>query len=488
MSLNAPDHSSILNRSRQALQDEFLRSAVQFTADRLRNKKRSAMNDLGRWEEWRERGRQIRAHTIAHLDFYLKQFADRVRSAGGHVYFAADAAEATREVVRIAMAKQARAVVKSKSMVTEEIHLNHHLQQAGVEVVETDLGEYIIQLAGEAPSHIIIPAIHKTRDQIRALFTRAGGKDLTTDTAVLAGFARQTLREKFLTADIGITGCNFGIAESGTVVLFTNEGNADMVVNLPKTHIVVMGIERVLPTFADLEVIANLLPRSATGQKLTAYMTMITGPRRPGEADGAEELHVILVDNGRSQQLGDPQFQSVLHCIRCGACLNVCPVYRQVGGHAYGSVYPGPIGAVLTPLLNQGPEYADLPYASSLCGACSEACPVKIPLHDMLVFLRERNVRQKRTKLRERLAFWGYRMAFARAGRYKLAMKLGRMAQKPLARGGYIDSTVGPLAGWTNSRSAPALAPQSFRERWKTLSKELSRRAESTRPEGWNRE
>ncbi len=482
------DGSTVLSRSRQALQDEFLRSAVKFTADRLRNKKQATTADFGRWEEWRERGRQIRAHTIAHLDYYLKQFANRVRAAGGHVYFAADATEAATEIVRIAVDKQARTVVKSKSMVTEEIHLNHHLQQADVEVVETDLGEYIIQLAGEAPSHIIIPAIHKTREQIRALFTQAGGKDLTTDTKVLAGFARQTLRQKFLTADIGITGCNFGIAESGTIVLFTNEGNADMVTNLPKTHIVVMGIERVLPTFADLEVIANLLPRSATGQKLTTYMSMITGPRRAGESDGAEELHVILVDNGRSQQLGDPEFQPVLHCIRCGACLNVCPVYRQIGGHAYGSVYPGPIGAVLTPLLNQGPEYSDLPYASSLCGACSEACPVKIPLHDMLVFLRERNVRQKRTKFRERLLFHGYRLAFARAGRYKAAVKLGRIAQKPLARNGYVESTIGPLAGWTNSRSAPALAPQSFRERWKSLAKEFAKPSESDKPEGWNHE
>jgi L-lactate dehydrogenase complex protein LldF len=488
MSPSKTDGSTVLSRSRQALQDEFLRSAVKFTADRLRKKKQATTADFGRWEEWRERGRQIRAHTIAHLDYYLKQFANRVRAAGGHVYFAADATEAAAEIVRIAVDKQARTVVKSKSMVTEEIHLNHHLQQAGVEVVETDLGEYIIQLAGEAPSHIIIPAIHKTREQIRALFTQAGGKDLTTDTKVLAGFARQTLRQKFLTADIGITGCNFGIAESGTIVLFTNEGNADMVTNLPKTHIVVMGIERVLPTFADLEVIANLLPRSATGQKLTTYMSMITGPRRAGESDGAEELHVILVDNGRSQQLGDPEFQSVLHCIRCGACLNVCPVYRQIGGHAYGSVYPGPIGAVLTPLLNQGPEYADLPYASSLCGACSEACPVKIPLHDMLVFLRQRNVRQKRTKLLERVAFRGYRMAFARAGRYKAAVKLGRIAQKPLVRDGHIESTMGPLAGWTNSRFAPALATQSFRERWNSLSKELAKPSESAKPEGWNHE
>jgi L-lactate dehydrogenase complex protein LldF len=460
-------------RAEAALSDEFLRRAVKFTTDRLRTRNAATTEEFGHWQEWRERGREIRAHTVAHLDYYLKQFADNVRAAGGHVHFAADAAEAAAVVVQIAEEQRARLVVKSKSMVSEEVHINRHLEQRGIRVVETDLGEYIIQLAGETPSHIIIPAIHKTREQIKDLFSAAGGQNLTTDTKALTAFARQTLRRQFLEADIGITGCNFGIAESGTVVLFTNEGNADMVTNLPRTHIVMMGMERLLPTFADLEVFANLLPKSATGQKLTAYMSCITGPRRKGEADGAQELHVVILDNGRSRQLGDPDFQAILHCIRCGACLNVCPVYRQIGGHAYGSVYPGPIGAVLTPLLNPGSEYADLPYASSLCGACFEACPVQIPLHDMLVRLRQRNVADGRTPTGERIAFRGFRFAFRNARRYRLAVKSARLAQTLVARDGGIDVRIGPLRGWTDSRRAPTLARQSFRERWPQLQRVL---------------
>ncbi|MCL6443051.1 MAG: iron-sulfur cluster-binding protein [Alicyclobacillus sp.] len=478
----------MLERSRLALRDDFLRAAVRFTADRLRNKKKTSTEALGRWEEWRERGRMIRSHTIKHLDFYLKQFADNVRRADGHVYFARDASEAVSSVMRIVQDKQAHSVVKSKSMVTEEIHLNHHLEMAGVEVVETDLGEYIVQLAKETPSHIIIPAIHKTREQIKDLFTADGGQGLTTDTKVLAGFARQKLREKFLRADIGITGCNFGIAESGTICLFTNEGNADMVVNLPKTHIVLMGMERVLPTFADLEVIANLLPRSATGQKLTTYLSMVTGPRRAGELDGAEELHVIILDNGRSQQLGDPDFQEVLNCIRCGACLNVCPVYRQVGGHSYGSVYPGPIGAVLSPLLLQGEKYADLPYASSLCGACYEACPVKIPLHDMLVKLRQRKVAKGQSPAMERAAFKGFKVAFSHHKRYKFVMSVGRSLQRPLVNDGYIAATFGPLAGWTASRDAPSIARKSFRDEWPALQTSLRASSPSAGEKETNRQ
>ncbi len=270
-------------------------------------------------------------------------------------------------------------------------------------------------------------------------------------------------------ADIGITGCNFGIAESGSIVLFTNEGNGRMVTTLPKTHIVTMGMERIIPSFADLEVMANLLPRSATGQKLTTYMSVITGPNRERELDGAQELHIVILDNGRSRQLGDEHFQEVLHCIRCGACLNVCPVYRHIGGHAYGSVYPGPIGAVLSPLLNDGEKYADLPYASSLCGACFEACPVKIPLHDLLVLLRQRHVSAGKTKRIERLAFRSFKATFAHPWRYKAAMRVARAAQKPLVRDGYIESTFGPLMGWTDSRHAPALAKQPFRERFKEI-------------------
>lgn len=465
--------TSMATRAQHALRDEFLRAAVRFTTDRLKERKGGATEELGHWEEWRERGRQIRAHTIAHLDYYLKQFVDNARRLGVHVHFAADASEAADVVAQIVQEKQARRVVKSKSMVSEEIHVNTRLEKEGVEVVETDLGEYIIQLAGEAPSHIIIPAIHKNRSQIKDLFTSAGGAGLTTATKDLTAFARRTLRNKFLQADIGMTGCNFAIAESGSIVLFTNEGNGRMVSTLPKTHIVTMGMERIVPTFADLEVMANLLPRSATGQKLTAYMSVVTGPKRQQEADGPEEMHVVIVDNGRSSQLGDAEFQEVLNCIRCGACLNVCPVYRQVGGHAYGSVYPGPIGAVLSPLLNQGQEYVDLPYASSLCGACYEACPVKIPIHDMLVHLRRKNVERGWTKGAERAAFRAYRLAFASVGRYKLALRVARMAQKPMVREGYIESTFGPLLGWTSSRHAPAIAKQSFRDRFAKMEQQV---------------
>lgn len=461
-------------RSHAALADDFLRAAVRFTTDRLKERKRGATEELGQWEEWRERGRAIRAHTVAHLDHYLRQFVENARAAGAVVHFAADANEASAAVLGIVHEKQATLVAKSKSMVSEEIHINSRLAEHGVRVVETDLGEYIIQLAHETPSHIIIPAIHKTREQIRDLFTRDGGQDLDTGTKALVAFARSRLRETFLAADIGMTGCNFGIAESGSVVLFTNEGNADMVSALPKTHVVVMGMERVLPTFADLEVMANLLPRSATGQKVITYMSVITGPRRAREVSGPTELHIVILDNGRSSQLGDPEFQEVLNCIRCGACLNVCPVYRHIGGHAYGSVYPGPIGAVLTPLLSQGEEFADLPNASSLCGACHEACPVKIPLHDMLVALRRRAAERKAgpggaRAGRERSAWRGFATLFAKPGRYRLAARVARIAQTPLVRDGYIESTFGPLVGWTGSRHAPALASESFRDRFSRM-------------------
>ena len=478
MGAGAKDTTTISGRSHAALADDFLRAAVRFTTDRLKDRKRGATEELGRWEEWRERGRAIRSHTVANLDHYLRQFVANARAAGAAVHFAADAQEASAAVLGIVQEKQATLVAKSKSMVSEEIHINSRLEEHGVRVVETDLGEYIIQLAHETPSHIIIPAIHKTREQIKDLFTHDGGQDLGTDTKALVAFARSKLRETFLAADIGMTGCNFGIAESGSVVLFTNEGNADMVSALPKTHIVVMGMERVLPTFADLEVMANLLPRSATGQKVITYMSVITGPRRAREVSGPTELHIVILDNGRSSQLGDAEFQDVLNCIRCGACLNVCPVYRHVGGHAYGSVYPGPIGAVLTPLLLQGEEFADLPNASSLCGACYEACPVKIPLHDMLVALRRRAAQRKAKPGgvrvdRERVAWSGYATLFAKPGRYRLVTRVARIVQAPLARDGYIESTFGPLVGWTGSRHAPALAPEPFRDRFSRMKQDV---------------
>lgn len=466
------------DRVQVALNDDFLRTAVRFTTDRLRNKKQWVTDSFGHWEQWRERGEEIREHTINNLDVYLDQFTTQLETLGAKVYFAADAKEAVAAVQTVVADKKARKVVKSKSMVTEEIHLNRSLGEMGVRVVETDLGEYIIQLADETPSHIIIPAIHKTRDQIRDLFEQDGGVNLTTQTPQLTAFARQRLREEFLSADIGITGCNFGIAETGSIVLFTNEGNADMVMNLPKTHIVVMGMERILPSLADLEVMAHLLPKSATGQDVITYMSMITGPKRIQDLDGAAEMHVILLDNGRSNQLGDPQFQALLHCIRCGACLNVCPVYRQIGGHAYGSIYPGPIGAVLSPLLNGGEAYSDLPYASSLCGACFEACPVRIPLHDMLVHERQRQVQKGHGKPMERLVFHGYKQLFGGHKRYRLAIGMLHKFQGIMTRDHKRLEKVRPLKGWTATRDLPTVAQKSFRDLWPELAQ--SDRKETT--------
>lgn len=475
---------TVKERAELALNDDFLRKAVKFTTERLRGGKIKASEEHGNWDDWRERGRQIRLHTIAHLDYYLNLFADNARANGVHVHFAPTAAEAVQISLAIAERKGAKSVVKSKSMVTEELHLNHALESIGVEAVETDLGEYIIQLAGETPSHIIIPAIHKNRYQIAALLSAEAGETLAPDTTVLAGFVRKKLREKFLEADIGMTGCNFAIAETGSMVLFENEGNARMVTTVPKTQITLMGMERIIPTWADLEVMATLLPRSATGQKLTVYMSGITGPRRAADADGPEEMHIVIVDNGRSNQLGDPEFQELLNCIRCGACLNACPVYRHIGGHAYGGTYSGPIGAVLTPALQKNvAEWDDIANASSLCGACYEACPVKIPLHDMLVYLRRRKVEAGHGNRLESLGMKGFAAVMGNAGRFAGALKLGKIGQKLVVRGGVIRTKLGPLKGWNTYRVAPSLPEQSFRDKWATLEEEISAGLRETAPD-----
>ncbi|WP_166245126.1 LutB/LldF family L-lactate oxidation iron-sulfur protein [Paenibacillus turpanensis] len=466
--------ATVKERAELALNNEFLRKAVRFTTERLRSGKKKAAEEHGNWEDWRERGRQIRLHTIAHLDYYLNLFADNARANGVHVHFAETAAEAVKLTLAIAERKSARSVVKSKSMVTEELHLNQALESIGVEAIETDLGEYIIQLAGETPSHIIIPAIHKNRYQVAELLSKEAGETLPPETSVLAGFVRKKLREKFLEADIGMTGCNFAIAETGSMVLFENEGNARMVSTVPKTQITLMGMERIIPSWADLEVMATLLPRSATGQKLTVYMSGITGPKRSADADGPEEMHIIIIDNGRSLQLGDPEFQELLNCIRCGACLNACPVYRHIGGHSYGGTYSGPIGAVLTPALKKNvAEWDDIANASSLCGACYEACPVKIPLHDMLVYLRRRKVESGHGDKLEAAGMKGYAAVMKSSGRLKAALKLGKVGQKLVVRGGEIRSKLGPLKGWNSYRVAPSLPSQTFRERWDTLDQEI---------------
>lgn len=474
---------TVKERADIALNDDFLRNAVRFTTDRLRSGKKVASTEHGNWEEWRERGRQIRLHTIAHLDYYLNLFVENARSNGVHVHFADNAVEATDIVMTIARHKEAQSVIKSKSMVSEEVHINQALELSGIEAIESDLGEYIIQLAGEGPSHIVIPAIHKNRYQIAELLSEDAGETLEPDTTILAGYVRRKLRQKFLEADIGMTGCNFAIAETGSMVLFENEGNARMVTTVPKTQITLMGMERIVPSWADLEVMATLLPRSATGQRLTMYMSGITGPKRTADADGPEDMHIIIVDNGRSQQLGDPEFQELLNCIRCGACLNVCPVYRQIGGHSYGGTYSGPIGAVLTPALNKNvAEWDDIASASSLCGACYEACPVKIPLHDMLVSLRRRKVERGHGDKLEALGMKGFAALMANSKRFALAMRLGKIAQKPFVHNSGIHLKLGPLKGWNTYRVAPTLANHSFRDQWKELSAETNAQSKTIDP------
>ncbi|GGJ08085.1 LutB/LldF family L-lactate oxidation iron-sulfur protein [Paenibacillus hunanensis] len=474
MSRSEKTSATVKERADIALNNDFLRKAVRFTTERLRNGKQLASTEHGNWDEWRERGRQIRLHTIAHLDYYLNLFVENARANGVHVHFAEDTAAATEIVMTIARHKQAESVVKSKSMVSEELHINHALEEAGIEAVESDLGEYIIQLAGEGPSHIVIPAIHKNRYQIAELLSKDAGEELPPDTTVLAGYVRRKLREKFLDADIGMTGCNFAIAETGSMVLFENEGNARMVTTVPKTQITLMGMERIIPSWEDLEVMATLLPRSATGQRLTMYMSGITGPKRDEDSDGPEEMHMIIVDNGRSGQLGDPEFQELLNCIRCGACLNVCPVYRQIGGHSYGGTYSGPIGAVLTPALNRNvAEWDDIANASSLCGACYEACPVKIPLHDMLVYLRRRKVERGHGNRWESIGMKGFAILMGNSKRLGTALKMGRILQKPVVHNGTISLKIGPLKGWTTYRDMPPMADDPFRERWSKLEQEL---------------
>ncbi|GIP27493.1 iron-sulfur cluster-binding protein [Paenibacillus sp. J23TS9] len=474
--MSKPQGSNVKERAKSALKDEFLIDAVKFTTEKLKNGKKAATEEHGNWEEWRERGRLIRAHTISHLDYYLSKFIENARAQGVHVHFAPDAKDAARIAIEIAEHRGAKSVVKSKSMVSEEVHINEAFEELGIESIESDLGEYIIQLANEPPSHIIIPAIHKNRYQIADLLSKEAGETLPPETKILAGFARRKLRDKFLEADIGLTGCNFGIAETGSVVIFENEGNARMVSTVPKTQITLMGMERLIPSWDDLEVMATLLPRSATGQKLTVYMSGITGPRREHDGDGPEEMHIIIVDNGRSLQLGDPEFQELLNCIRCGACLNACPVYRHIGGHSYPGTYSGPIGAVLTPALNKNTqEWHDVANASSLCGACYEACPVKIPLHDMLVYLRNRKVERGYTAAGEKMAMKGFKMLMGSHKLFRKAVKAGQIGQKLIVRDGYIRSQLGPLKGWTAYRHIPALPKRSFREQWPGLSAEIER-------------
>ena len=457
-----------------ALADPGLQAALRRTGGGFDSARLEAIEELtpGRWDELRERARQIKQHTIEHLDHYLELLHQRVTSNGGQVHFAGDSAEANVIVAELARSRGVRLITKSKSMVSEEMGLNQVLERAGMEVVETDLGEYIIQLAEETPFHLIAPAMHKSRQDVSQLFADKIDKPDLEDIESMARAARETLREKLLQADMGLTGANFLVAETGTLVIVTNEGNGRFCTSAPRIHVALTGMEKLIPSLDDLAVFLHLLPRAATGQRITSYVSLVSGPRGPDDEDGPEEFHLVIVDNGRSKLLADPELRDALNCIRCGACLNVCPVYRKVGGHAYGWVYPGPIGAVVTPVLTGLKEAKDLPFASSLCGACREVCPVKIDIPHMLLRLRTRLTEgdlpgERRVPFLERLVARGYRRLMSSPATLSLVRRLGRLAQAPLSRGGRMSRVpIPPFSHWTRDRDLPSLPPRSFSQMW----------------------
>src|SRR5579862_2457587 len=382
------EHHDFLGASNQALTDPNLQAALVRLTGTLMAANRRGYAALADSDKLRDHAKQIKEHTLAHLDRYLEQLEASIHRLGGHVHWAADAAEARKIMVEIANKAGCKRAVKSKSMTSEEIHLNPALEAAGIDVAETDFGEFILQVAGERPSHLVAPAVHHTRESIARVLSGYTKRPLPDDPKSLAMVGREILRERFYQADLGITGVNFAIAETGTVVLVTNEGNGRLATTCPRVHVAIMGMEKVIPRLNDLPVFLKLLARAATGQTLSVYTTLLTGKRRAGEQDGPDEFHLVILDNGRSKILASP-FRESLQCIRCGACLNACPVYRRIGGHAYGGVYSGPIGSILTPLYDSVSQNPHLPHASSLCGACLSACPVKINIPHMLIGLRE---------------------------------------------------------------------------------------------------
>src|SRR5215813_299923 len=442
--------------AKAALADAQLRGALRNATSLFGKRRLAAARSLSNWEDLRSQARAIKDEVLSHLDKYLEEFVQQAEKRGAKFHWARDAAEANAIICGLALDRDARTVVKSKSMTTEETHLNDALEAAGLQVVETDLGEYIIQLAHETPSHIIAPAIHKTKRQIAELFTEELGMPPTDDVAKLTSTARATLRDRFAAADIGISGVNFGIAETGTILIVENEGNIRLTTSLPRLHIAVMGIEKVLPRFTDVDVFLKLLPRSGTGQRLTTYQSYITGTKGQPSDEGPEELHIVLLDNGRSRMLAHPVTRQSLACIRCGACLNACPVYQQVGGHAYGSVYPGPIGAVITPQLMGIEKTSQLPFASSLCGACRDVCPVKIDIPQLLLHLRA-EISPRKGSAAERLAFKLWARVMTSPALYKMSSVAGRLVQRlvPISR------------AWTNGRDLRPIESKCFHELWK---------------------
>lgn len=459
-------HHEFLTASSQALVDADLQLSLSNVGDTLAKRNREAWDTYPQSGALRELARQIKDEALADLGGLLETFEASVRERGGHVHYASDSADACKIITDILQSRGCKRVVKSKSMTTEEIHLNEALEAAGVEPIETDLGEYIVQLSKQRPSHLVAPALHLRMPEIHQLLSADAGTEIPYTPEDLCAYARARLRDAFATADAGITGANFAVAETGSIVLISNEGNARLTVSLPKLHIAVCGIEKVIPKLADLPVFLKVLARAATGQKLSIYTSMANGPRKPDELEGPEEFHVVLLDNGRTRILEGPLRES-LFCIRCGACLNVCPIYRNIGGHAYGGTYSGPIGAVITPLYDGLAANRHLPHASSLCGACQAACPVKIAIPEMLI------------KLRDKLHHEPGEMSWAEGQAYGMWARTMRMprvyrmltwlATRTIGRwvsNGWLKKLPGQLGGWTKNRDFPAPARERFRDWW----------------------
>jgi L-lactate dehydrogenase complex protein LldF len=452
--------------ARRALGDSQLRANLRRATSTIRDKRAGAVDELPDWEELRAAGAASKDSALLTLDSTLERLEASVTSAGGVVHWAKDGTEACSIVASIARSHGVDEVVKVKSIATDEIELNERLAADGILAVETDLAELIIQLDDDFPSHILVPAIHRNRAEIRDIFIRELGVDaLTDEPGALTEAARLHLRAKFLSARMGVSGANFAVAETGSVCVFESEGNGRMCTTLPEVLVTVMGIEKVIPSWRDMEVFLQLLPRSSTAERLNPYTSVWSGAAPPDSADGPREFHLVLLDNGRVQTLADDIGRQALRCIRCSACLNVCPVYARVGGHAYGSVYPGPIGAILTPQLRGIEQARSLPYASSLCGACGEVCPVKIEIPRLLIHLRAREVASRRRLDPERLTMRALFHTFSSRSRYERAQRLARAAARPF--GARISRAPGPLAGWTMSRDLPAPADESFREWWR---------------------
>ena len=450
--------------AREALGNDRLRANLALATGTIRARRAEVVGELPDWEALRDAGAAIRDEALARLDELLLELEASVERAGGRVHWARDAAEANATVLRLVRETGADEVVKVKSLTTDEIRLNEALEAGGVRPVETDLAELIVQLAGERPSHLLVPAIHKNRGEIRDLFrARLGRPELSDDPHELAEAARTHLRAAFLRARVAVSGANLAVAETGTVCVVESEGNGRMCTTLPEVLVTVMGIEKVVPRWRDLEVLLQLLPRSSTGERMNPYTSLWTGARA---GDGPRAFHLVLLDAGRTRALADPEGRPALRCIRCSACVNVCPVYRQTGGHAYHTVYAGPIGAILQPQLSgEAGQPGTLPFASTLCGACADVCPVRIDIPRLLVHERARAVREGGQGL-EGVALRRLGRVFASRARYERAQRLARTLQRPAVREGHVRWLVGPLRGWGASRDLPAVPAETFREWW----------------------